>query len=67
LLADVYVLWVASPAVQVRLTVSNLAPRDYLTGGAMDSFNTAPGGLRETTLTTAPTYVNWQLRLEIRV
>jgi iron complex outermembrane receptor protein len=59
---DANALWVFTPGVQLRLTASNLDPADYLTGG---SFDTALE--RETTQTTARTYVNWQLRLEMKL
>ena len=59
---DAYALWVFSPTVQLRTTFSNIDPRDYLTGGSLDAL-----GLRETSLTTAPSFVNLQLRLEIKL
>ncbi len=55
-------LWVFSPGVQLRLTANNLAPADYRLGG---SFVTATES--ETTQTTARTFVNWQLRLELKL
>ena len=61
---DAYGLWVFNPALQLRLTLSNLGPRDYLTGGSVTDTG---GGFRETSLTTAPTYLNAQLRLEIKL
>ena len=64
LVFDAYGLWVFNPALQLRLTLSNLGPRDYLTGGSVTDTG---GGFRETSLTTAPTYLNAQLRLEIKL
>ena len=61
---DAYGLWVFSPSLQLRLTASNLSPRDYLTGGSVDDLG---GGFRETSSTTAPTFLNVQLRLEIKL
>jgi outer membrane receptor for ferrienterochelin and colicins len=62
LVVDANALWVFSPGVQLRLSASNLAPAEYLTGGSFDTDTE-----RETTRTTARTYVNWQLRLELRL
>ena len=59
---DAYALWVFDPTIQLRTTFSNIAPRDYLTGGSLDAL-----GLRETSQNTAPTFVNLQIRLEIKL
>ncbi|MES3014454.1 MAG: TonB-dependent receptor [Pseudomonadota bacterium] len=61
---DAYGLWVFNPSLQLRLTASNLNPRDYLTGGSVDDLG---AGLRETSSTTAPTFLNVQLRLEMKL
>ncbi len=65
---DAYALWVFNPTLQLRLTASNLNPRDYVTGGSVDSAD--PVTLvpyRETSTNTAPTYLNLQFRLEMRL
>ena len=62
LIVDAYGLWVFSPAVQLRVSASNLNPRDYVTGGAFDD-----AGMRETSTTTAPTSLNLQIRLEMKL
>ena len=59
---DAYALWVFNPTVQLRTTFSNIAPRDYVTGGSLDAL-----GLRETSQNIAPTFVNLQMRLEIKL
>ena len=59
---DAYALWVLDPTIQLRTTFSNIAPRDYLTGGSLDAL-----GLRETSQNTAPGFVNLQIRLEIKL
>ena len=59
---DAYALWVFDPTIQLRTTFSNIAPRDYLTGGSLDAL-----GLRETSQNIAPTFVNLQIRLEIKL
>jgi iron complex outermembrane receptor protein len=64
LVLDAYGLWVFSPTLQLRVTASNLAPSDYLTGNSIDDL---ASNIRETSLTTAPTYLNLQFRLEIKL
>jgi len=64
---DAYALWTLQPGVQLRLSASNLAPRDYLTGGSLD-FESAPGVFtRETSRTVAASFTTWQLRLELKL
>ena len=60
--ADAYVLWVFSPTLQLRTSFSNLDPRDHVSGGSV-----VDGGVRETSQATAPTYLNVQVRLEIKL
>jgi iron complex outermembrane receptor protein len=55
---DAYGLWAFNPALQLRVTGSNLAALDYVTGSALGS---------EVSMTTAPSYINLQLRLEIKL
>ena len=55
-------MWVFSPTLQLRTSFSNLDPRDYVSGGSV-----VDGGVRETSQTTAPTYLNVQVRLEIKL
>jgi outer membrane receptor for ferrienterochelin and colicins len=59
---DAYALWVFDPALQVRLSVGNALAQDYLTQTRVES-----GGQRETVTTSARSYVNWQLRLEMKL
>ena len=67
LILDAYALWAFSPTLQLRVTASNLAPRDYLTGGSIDFDNLNNAPVRETSTTTAPTYLNLQIRLEMKL
>ena len=60
--ADAFALWTINPATALRLTVSNLAPLD-----SVETNSVIVGSLRETSVTTAPSYVNWQLRLELKL
>jgi outer membrane receptor for ferrienterochelin and colicins len=67
LVFDAYALWIFRPGVALRLSANNAAPRDYTTGGSID-FETSPGALaRETSRTVTTTYVQWQLRLELKL
>ena len=66
--ADAYGLWVFGPALQLRLSMSNLNPREYLTGGSTDGVEPLTGlPYRETSITTARTFLNVQLRLEMKL
>lgn len=59
---DVYGQWRFSAATALRLTVSNLLPRDYETA---TTFNT--GAQQETARTTDRNWRNIQLRLEMKI
>ena len=52
---------------QLRVSVSNFAGSDYVTGGNLLSTNPQGQTVLETTQTVAPTFVNAQLRLEIKL
>jgi iron complex outermembrane receptor protein len=59
---DVYGQWRFSPASALRLTVSNLWPRDYETSTTFDT-----GTQKETARTTDRNWRNIQLRLEMKI
>jgi iron complex outermembrane receptor protein len=65
--ADAYALWTINPRYQLRVSVSNFAGRDYVTGGSLLSTNPLGQTLRETTQSIAPSFVNFQARLEIKL
>ena len=65
LVADAYALWVFGPTAQVRVTASNLAARDYRTGTEL--VDRGASGTRETASTVAPTDLNLQVRLELKL
>ena len=67
LVADAYVVWAISPAYQLRVSASNLAPRQYLTGGTLLSVNPLGQTIRETTQSSAPSFVNVQVKLEMKL
>jgi iron complex outermembrane receptor protein len=59
---DAYALWRFNPAAQLRLLASNLTADDYSSSNAIDF-----GTVRTQATSTAPTAVNWQLRLELKL
>jgi iron complex outermembrane receptor protein len=59
---DVYGQWRFSPATALRLTVSNLTPRDYITASTYSG-----NGVSETSRNTSPNWRNVQLRLEMKI
>ena len=59
---DMYGQWRYSAATALRLTVSNLLPRDYETATTFSS-----GGASETARTTDRNWRNVQLRLEMKI
>ena len=65
---DVYTLWTISPTMGLRLLGSNLDPRDYITTGVNGSTNLAGNALERTTSQSfSRNYINWQLRLELKL
>ncbi|MEO5844027.1 MAG: TonB-dependent receptor [Caldimonas sp.] len=67
LVADVYGLWTLGPSAALRVTASNLAAADYIVGGAVDASTLQDVAFRETSQTTSPTYINLQVRLELKI
>jgi outer membrane receptor for ferrienterochelin and colicins len=67
LVADIYGLWTYSPSVALRVTASNLAASDYVTGSSVDGPDLQGFGVRESSQTTAPTFINVQVRLELKL
>jgi hypothetical protein len=59
---DAYALWRFSPAAQLRLSLSNLGPRDYDSATLV----TLDDGSTQTQDTLARTYLVANLRLELR-
>ena len=56
-----------NPASQLRLSLGNLAARDYVSSNTLDSVNPAGQALRVSSSTTAPSWPNLQLRLELKL
>ena len=59
---DIYGVWKFNPATAMRLTISNLVPRDYLTGSKFIG-----NGISETSNTTTRNWQTVQLRLEMKI
>jgi iron complex outermembrane receptor protein len=65
---DAYALWTFNPAVALRLLGSNLNPRNYDTVTVSDVVQTTPAvNERTTSRSGGPSYINWQLRLELKL
>jgi outer membrane receptor for ferrienterochelin and colicins len=67
---DMFALWTFSPALGLRLMANNLLPRDYATESFSDFDPDGAGPLpaeRTRYLNGGPSYVNWQLRLELKL
>jgi len=67
LVIDAYGLWTFNAALALRLSLSNLDPRDYLTGTSVDGPDIQGIPVRESAQTRAPTFINVQLRLEMKL
>jgi len=59
---DAYALWVFKPELQLRLSLGNALAQDYLTQTRVVS-----NGQLESVASNARSYVNWQLRLEMKL
>jgi outer membrane receptor for ferrienterochelin and colicins len=59
---DAFVLYTIRPGMQVRVSGSNLAASDYLTGSRYDD-----GAVREASDTQTSSYISWQVRLEMKL
>ena len=66
---DAFVLWTVNPSTGLRLTGTNLDPREYITIGVNSNANPLNGGMLERTTSQGfnTNYVNWQLRLELKL
>jgi iron complex outermembrane receptor protein len=64
---EAYGLWVFAPGTQMRISASNLAPRDYVTSGTLYTTNALGQSVREASTNTAPTALNVQVRLELKL
>jgi iron complex outermembrane receptor protein len=67
LVFDAYALWVFNPALRLRLTLSNLGPGEYVSAGGVEGPDAQGVPVRETSRTTQPTYLQTQLRLEMKL
>ncbi len=67
---DAYALWTFSPALALRLLANNLDPREYANTTVNDTVmasTTASTTERTTVRSVGPSFVNWQLRMELKL
>ncbi len=64
---DAYALWTVNPDLALRLSASNLSARDYDDGRQSDTVDSSNTAIRETVSSVGPTYINWQLRVEMKL
>ena len=68
LVVDAYGLWTFNPRARAApVRSSNLAAADYVTGSTVDGPDLQGVPVRETSQTRAPTFINVQLRLEMKI
>jgi iron complex outermembrane receptor protein len=67
LVVDAYALWSLGPGSQLRVSLGNLAARDYLTSNTLESVNAAGQALLERVTATSPSWRSVQLRLEVKL
>ena len=67
LVLDAFVLWTLNPNAQLRISLGNLAARDYVTNNTLDSVNAANQAVRESVTSTAPSWPSLQVRLELKL
>jgi iron complex outermembrane receptor protein len=67
LMLEAYGVWTLQPGTQLRFSAGNIFARDYLTSGTLLSVNTLGQTLRDTSQNVAPTAVNIQVRLEMKL
>ncbi|MGY0194511.1 TonB-dependent receptor plug domain-containing protein [Leptothrix sp. BB-4] len=63
---DAYALWRFSPVAQLRLSASNLLPRDETSTTTVASTD-AGNAIRSTTTSFEPSETSWSLRLELKM
>jgi outer membrane receptor for ferrienterochelin and colicins len=59
---EAFATWTFSPAVQLRVGATDLAPLDYITASSIDT-----GPLRDASETRNTTRTQWSLRLELKL
>jgi outer membrane receptor for ferrienterochelin and colicins len=64
---DAYALWTFNPHTALRLLGNNLDPRDHATTTVNDTRLASGVTERATTVSGGPSFVNWQLRLELKL
>lgn len=64
---EAYGLRAVQPGTQLRISASNITARNFVTSGTQLSVNALGQTLRDSTTNMAPTAVNFQVRLEMKL
>ena len=64
---EAYGLWVFAPGYQMRVSLSNLTARDYVSSGTLLTTNTQGQAMRMSSISTAPTALMAQIRFEMKL
>ena len=64
---DAYALWTFNPNTALRVLGSNLNPRDYTNTTISEGPSLTGANERTTVASTGPSYINWQIRLELKL
>ena len=64
---EAYGLWVFAPGYQMRVSLSNLTARDYLSSSTLLTTNTQGQAMRMRSYNTAPTALMAQIRFEMKL
>jgi iron complex outermembrane receptor protein len=67
LVFDSFLLWTLNPGSQLRVSLGNIAARDYVSSTLLESVNPAGQALRESQTTIAPSWISLQVRLELKL
>lgn len=67
IVADAYAEWQFNPKNKLRVSASNMLARDYVINSTRYSTNAAGDSLRDTSPNSFPTYVNVQVRWELKL
>jgi iron complex outermembrane receptor protein len=67
IMLEAYGLWTVQPGTQLRISAGNITPRNYVTSGTQLSVNALGQSLRDSSQNIAPTTINVQVRLEMKL
>ena len=67
LVLDAFVLWSINPGSQLRVSLGNLAARDYVSNNMLESVNNVGQAVRESVTSTSPSWPSLQVRWELKL